>query len=148
MSADNEDFLSRWSRRKHEAAAAKPATAPGPAKPAAKPPELPPLESLTFDSDFKAFLNAQVDERVKRAALKKLFGDPRFNVMDGLDIYIDDYTKSDPIPDEMLERLEHARATFLGLAPQPETKVQDEPAPSPPVAGAASPDDVDPKQDA
>ena len=36
------------------------------------------------------------------AALKKLFSDPHFNVMDGLDTYIDDYGKPDPIPPSML----------------------------------------------
>ena len=41
-------------------------------------------------------------EDVRRAALKKLFSDPRFNVMDGLDVYIDDYSKTEPIPPEML----------------------------------------------
>ena len=30
--------------------------------------------------------------------MKKLFSDPHFNVMDGLDTYIDDYGKPDPIP--------------------------------------------------
>jgi hypothetical protein len=33
---------------------------------------------------------------VRNAALKKLFTDPHFNVMDGLDVYIDDYGKPDP----------------------------------------------------
>ena len=40
-----------------------------------------------------------VDASVKNAALKKLFADPHFNVMDGLDTYIDDYGKPDPIPE-------------------------------------------------
>ena len=30
--------------------------------------------------------------------MKKLFSDPHFNVMDGLDTYIDDYGKPDPLP--------------------------------------------------
>jgi hypothetical protein len=34
--------------------------------------------------------------RVKNAALKQLFSDPHFNVMDGLDTYIDDYGIPDP----------------------------------------------------
>ena len=37
--------------------------------------------------------NPNVDESLKRQALRKLFADPRFNVMDGLDVYIDDYTQ-------------------------------------------------------
>src|SRR3974390_2637024 len=44
-------------------------------------------------SDFLAFFSPEVDESLKRAALKKLFADPHFNVMDGLDVYVDDYSK-------------------------------------------------------
>jgi uncharacterized protein DUF3306 len=69
------------------------------------PTELPPIESLTFDSDFTAFLRPEVEPTLQRAALKQLFRDPRFNVMDGLDTYIDDYTKPDPIPPDMLAEL-------------------------------------------
>ena len=106
--------LARWSRRKLASALEKdspaPASAPPPAVPApaatALPNvELPAVESLTFDSDFTAFLQPGIDPTVKRAALKKLFRDPRFNVMDGLDVYIDDYTKADPIPPDMLSDL-------------------------------------------
>jgi hypothetical protein len=105
--------LARWSRRKLEATRdAPPSAAPAPAAPAlpataaaSAPVELPPVESLTFDSDFTAFLRPEVDADLKRAALKQLFRDPRFNVMDGLDTYIDDYTKADPIPSDMLAGL-------------------------------------------
>jgi hypothetical protein len=108
--------LARWSRRKLEATRDAPPsaapTAPVPAAPAlpatgtaSAPVELPPVESLTFDSDFTAFLRPEVDADLKRAALKQLFRDPRFNVMDGLDTYIDDYTKADPIPSDMLAGL-------------------------------------------
>ncbi|HEV7392405.1 MAG TPA: DUF3306 domain-containing protein, partial [Burkholderiales bacterium] len=72
-------------------------------------PELPSLDKLTFDSDYKAFFHPKVDEDVRRAALRKLFSDPHFNVMDGLDVYIDDYSKSDPIPAAMLASLKQAQ---------------------------------------
>jgi Protein of unknown function (DUF3306) len=109
--------LSRWSRRKLAAAAeapalpaSAPAVVPAPATAAGAPTppaalELPPVESLTFDSDFTAFLQPGVDDKVKRAALKQLFRDPRFNIMDGLDTYIDDYTKADPIPPDIVADL-------------------------------------------
>ena len=74
--------------------------------------ELPPVESLTFDSEFAQFLKPDVDETIRRAALRKLLRDPRFNVMDGLDTYIDDYTKADPIPADMLKQLVQARYIF------------------------------------
>jgi len=110
--ADDRDFLRRWSRRKQDAAAQ--AKAPE-AKPAAEPaPALPSVDSLTFESDFKAFMHAKVEEGVKRAALKKLFADPRFNVIDFMDVYIDDYTNLETIPPDMLAKLQHARTTLFG----------------------------------
>jgi hypothetical protein len=54
-----------------------------------------------------------VDESVRRVALKKLFADPHFNVMDGLDVYIDDYSKPDPIPAALLRSLNQARGLRL-----------------------------------
>ena len=72
-------------------------------------PPLPPVESLTIDSDFGPFLGPRVDEAVKLQALKKLFRDPRFNVMDGLDTYIDDYSIADPLAPEIARQLAHAR---------------------------------------
>ena len=101
-------FIRRWARRKGEALAQPPA-----AKVAEKAVELPAIDSLTFDSDFSAFLRANVEESVKRAALKKLLHDPRFNVMDGLDTYIDDYTQNEGISEEMLKTLDHARSTLF-----------------------------------
>ena len=80
------------------------------------PAPLPPVESLTFESDYSAFMQPKVDEVTKRAALKKLFSDPSFNVMDGLDIYVGDYTQSDPMPAGMLEKLS---AVYAMLDPVP-----------------------------
>jgi hypothetical protein len=116
--------LRRWARRKLDASRPKeppaspaPPSAPGSATAAAAPlraaePALPAIESLTIDSDFTLFMQPNVDAAVRRAALKQLFRDPRFNLMDGLDVYIDDYTKADPIPDEMVKQLAHAQAIF------------------------------------
>lgn len=113
MAEDRDDFLRRWSRRKQAAEAQ--AKAPAPKAASAEPaPKLPSIDSLTFESDFKAFMHAKVEESVKRAALKKLFSDPRFNVIDFMDVYIDDYTKDDPIPAAMLASLQHSRATLFG----------------------------------
>ena len=135
MAEERDRFsLSRWSRRKlaakrapadaperapTDATAAVAATAPDAVAPlssavvdvappivdeAAAPP-LPPVESLSIESDFRPFLAPKVDEDTKRAALRKLFADPHFNVMDGLDVYIDDYNKPDPMPPGMLEKI-------------------------------------------
>ena len=105
-----EEFLSRWSRRKQQAREEE-AAPPAAVTPATqdKPPELPPVEGLNMDSDFRGFLHPKVDESLRRAALKKLFHEPHFNVMDGLDIYIDDYSVSDPIPEAMLKTMKQAQ---------------------------------------
>jgi hypothetical protein len=73
---------------------------------------LPPLDTLTIDSDYTPFMQPGVDDAVKRGALRKLFSDPRFNVMDGLDVYIDDYSKPDPIDPSIVRTLVQARYIF------------------------------------
>jgi hypothetical protein len=149
--------LRRWSQRKLEAARADVQTPAQPAPPAvdasaAQTPtgtahsaleradstsassqsanaDLPAVESLTIDSDFAPFFKPQVDESIKRAALKQLFRDPRFNIMDGLDTYIDDYTQPDPIPSAMLEDLMQRRVFFPPSAERdPRDHATDEPA--------------------
>lgn len=144
MSERDENFLARWSRRKSAARNA-PADERAPNAPLAErlpdAPErtspalqghganpaagaqnpiaaLPPLDSLTPHSDFAPFMNAGVDPGVKSQALKTLFSDPALYPMDGLDVYIDDYTQPDPLPAGWLEKLNQF-ATLHGepLAP-------------------------------
>ena len=139
MADEPAGFLGRWARRKAQAREGKPldepvrtvqhpepetpsvqvATLESPPVQAAVPAEVPPTltlddaQALTQDSNFKPFMARQVQPEVRNAAMKKLFADPHFNVMDGLDTYIDDYTKSDPIPESMLRQM--AGAKFLNL---------------------------------
>lgn len=68
------------------------------------------VQALTRDSDFSPFMARQVAPEIKNAALKKLFADPHYNVMDGLDIYIDDYSNLAPLPAPMLRRMVSAQA--------------------------------------
>ncbi len=63
------------------------------------------VQHLNADSNFAGFMSSKVAPEVKNAAMKKLFSDPHFNVMDGLDIYIDDYGIPDPLPAGMLEQM-------------------------------------------
>lgn len=117
---DKEPFLSRWSRRKLETKADQRASD---AKAAELPPAAaPPVAAATQPAaelqehgtpEFREFFDPRVDEALRRVALKKLFGDPHFNVMDGLDTYIDDYSKPDPIPAAMLRQLNQAKELFL-----------------------------------
>ena len=93
------------------------------------PPTLEDVQSLTPESDFSRFAAPDVAPEVKNAAMKKLFADPHFNVMDGLDVYIDDYTQPDPLPEGMLQSL--ASAEFLGFFKN--EKQEAEPGPEPRV---------------
>ena len=130
-------FLSRWARRKEqvrsgvavapEAVVETPvavvpvaplvAKAEAPAveeAPAAEPlPTMADVALLTRESDYSRFVSPGIDEGVKRAAMKKLFTDPHFNVMDGLDTYIDDYGKPDPIPLAMLKQMNQSKVLRL-----------------------------------
>ena len=153
MAEDKDPFLSRWSRRKLEVVKAPAAAVPAAPAATAEAPVLPALDSLNFESDFTAFMHAKVDEGVKRAALKKLFSDPRFNVMDGLDTYIDDYTKNEGISEEMLKTLKHSRTTLFGQPTAEErqaeakAEAQAEARAQPAPAEARKEDDGDPGQD-
>jgi len=110
-----DSFLNRWSKRKagkqddlvEQPKEVVQTPAPISTDEDVKPPaSLEDVEKIDrFDPDFSAFMKPNVDPVVQQAALKKMFTDPHFNVMDGLDIYIDDYSKPDPLPPGMLERM-------------------------------------------
>jgi len=147
MADEPTGFLGRWSRRKVDIAQGKPLEEPVVAAPPVtdanapamqgqvqqEPPQQPPenpqekkvltladAKLLTKDSDFKPFMAGDVTPDVRNAAMKQLFADPHFNVMDGLDTYIDDYSKSEPIPESMLRQMTSAK--FLNLFDDEEDK--------------------------
>jgi len=139
--AHDDGFLSRWSRRKQDVREGRPLDEPPPpavkvATPAAATPAervtetetpnvqpsptLADVQQLTPESDFTGFMARGVAPDVKNAAMKKLFADPHFNVMDRMDIYIDDYTQPDPLPVAMLRQMTSAKALNLfDEAPEP-----------------------------
>ena len=139
---DGTPFLSRWSRRKAEAkdaaqegvveAQQPPSKSSTGAVTGAKVPEtphpeptlpdesehpqaLPSIDTLTHEADFSPFMAKDVDPGLRNLAMKKLFADPhyQFGQMDKLDIYIDDYSRPDPIPLEMLRQMNQAKSLFL-----------------------------------
>jgi len=104
----NEDsFVSRWSRRKHESRYGSERTAADESAAETREPsdrqqppakmlsdaDMPDIESLTPDSDYTGFLSPGVSETLRKLALRKLFRSEVFNVCDGLDDYDDDYTQ-------------------------------------------------------
>jgi hypothetical protein len=76
------------------------------------------VKALTAESDFSRFTGSGVAPEVTNAAMKKLFSDPHYNIMDRLDVYIDDYSQPDPMPESMIRQL--ASVKFLGLFAQEE----------------------------
>jgi hypothetical protein len=188
MADEPSGFLGRWARRKADAREGKPLpepprpvkavelaprVEPEPASAVAVPQAEPqheeaPVPSLTLDdarklnkdSDFTPFMARNVEPEVRNAAMKKLFADPHFNVMDGLDTYIDDYSKPDPLPLAMLRQM--ASAKFLNLfeedPPSPaaidQSVAQSSPLPPAPPTDHAhthlrlQPDDAPPAQSA
>ena len=128
MSDEKEPFLARWSRLKREAPAEKPDASPAPT--------VPPVENLTPESDFAAFMNPKVRDELRRLALRKLFSDPHFNVPDPFEPYSRDWTVGEPIPPELLATLNQARSV---LFTEPEKKPDAEPVEK--TEGDAKPDE-------
>ncbi len=166
--AGDEGFVSRWSRRKALAQQGQPlppepAPAPAPpppatpapaaavvaeaaAPPAEAPPDPPPTledaQRLTPAADFTRFVRPDVEPAVRNTALKTLFSDPHFNVMDGLDVYIDDYHKPDPLPASWLRKM--AQSQMLRLFEAEPAPAAEAPAITEPPAPAAAQAHEDP----
>lgn len=165
MTTEDDNFFSRWSRRKvqvrsgeslpPEPAAPRPTATPAAVSvvatptgaeptPAEKPEEAPPaltlddVAKLTPESDFSSFVARGVPANVRNAAVKKLFADPHFNVMDGLDIYIDDYSKPSPL--SAAEMAKMVGAQFLKLVDDPNDKREPVGATPPGAAGQPAED--------
>jgi len=139
-----EAFLDRWSRLKKNEQAAKEAPPPAEAKQDAPPAPLPPIEDLKPDSDFKPFMDPRVDTGTRRSALKKLFTDAHFSAIDPFEPYSIDLTGEDPIPEEMLKTLSHAKR-LLSEEPKQVPQAAAEEAPETPTQKG---EDVPGKQDA
>jgi hypothetical protein len=155
---DTEPFLQRWSRRKAEVKAgveAEPDPSAADAAPEQSPEknaqpgvavELPDLDTLRDDSDYSAFMSPGVDADLRRKALRKLFGSPKFNVIDDMDDYCGDYTKFESLGGIVtadmkhhVERLARAAAESLEEASQRDQAAALAAAPAAtPVEGVAS----------
>jgi hypothetical protein len=127
--SEPENFIARWSRRKREAAdeveTTKPAAAPGvpdetthtdddrgeasgvpPVRSGASEPasefdwtKLPPVETITAESDIRAFLRAGVPPELTRAALRRAWAaDPKIRDFVGLADYDWDFNTPGAIP--------------------------------------------------
>lgn len=147
-----ESFVTRWSRRKREAereqrqqSPAQPET-PRPDPPQSAQPEptdadLPPADALGPDSDYSGYLSSRVSEELRRAALRKLFRLPEFNVRDGLDDYDEDYRSFAALGDTITADMRHHEQRLREKARQREQEArqaESERAPGEPSAEAAA----------
>ncbi len=123
MTADSkESVLHRWSRRKLEAREAREEETPNPAaevpgesaapaeaedKPLLTDADMPPLDSLTGESDFSPFMSKGVSDELRNLALRKLFQSSVFNIRDGLDEYDDDFTTFEKLGDIVTADMKH-----------------------------------------
>ncbi len=109
MAERDDDFLSRWSRRKGDAKTARLEVEPSGSDPmpgetdaaqesqvpdeAEIVAQLPDIESLDKESDFSVFMKQGVPAALRRRALRKLWTvNPVFSFLDGMNEYDEDYT--------------------------------------------------------
>ncbi len=111
---EDEGFVNRWSRRKRTArenqAALQETDSQSPAVEIPAEPtdaDMPPLESLTENSDYTGFLSPGVSEVLRKQALRKLFSSPSFNFRDGLDDYDGIYTEFEKLGDIITADMRH-----------------------------------------
>ena len=158
---DGDAFLTRWARRKRVArgggdpdeavvdtpgaeAAREPAEAPvaetAPTAGDNQPAELGdedmlPLESIDGDTDMSSFFSPRVTQAVKKAALRKFFHSPGFNIVDGLDDYDDDFRNFEALGDIIT-------SDMRGRMEREAEKAKETPAKD--ADGAPAPDDTQP----
>ena len=53
--------------------------------------DMPPIDSIDENTNIQDFFSPGVSETLRKAALRKLFHLPIFNIVDGLDDYDDDF---------------------------------------------------------
>jgi TorA maturation chaperone TorD len=115
--SDSENFLSRWSRLKHESEVTSPdKDVPSPAPPAFDPASLPPIESIVADSDIRQYLHANVPPELTRAALRSAWvADPAIRDFIGIAESQWDFNDPAAIPGfGPLQAADHLAARALG----------------------------------
>lgn len=69
--------------------------------------DMPPIDTLTEESDFSGFMSGGVSDKLRNLALRKLFSAPSFNIRDGLDEYDEDYTYFEKLGDIVTSDMKH-----------------------------------------
>jgi len=138
---DSEGFYSRWSKRKLQAGTNQPVASTDINSPVDEPvsPEpaeekvllcdkdMPELDTLNEDSDYSCFLSPGVSEKLRKLALRQLFGGKSFNLCDGLDDYDEEFTSFEKLGDivtaDMRFQLEQEASRKLQIAVENEDDI-------------------------
>lgn len=160
--AEDEGFLSRWSRLKRRPEPAIEEIEPQADKSAEQLPateaqakaetepseavELPDIETLGPGSDFKPFMNPTVAPEVRNQALKKLWAsNPLYNHIDMLDDYCEDYTDKAMVVPGMKTAYKVGRGFLDAIEKASETKLESQIDETDPEIPTEQPSDEDPK---
>jgi len=103
--------------------------------------DMPPVDSIDEDTDMSGFFSPKVSQAVKKAAFKKFFHSPLFNIVDGLDDYDDDFRNFEALGDIITSDM---RGLMEREAERARQAVADDAGESAPPAMAEAPaDEVD-----
>lgn len=86
--------------------------------------DMPALDSLDKDSDYRPFFAPKVSVELRRLALRKLFQQPVFNARDGLCEYDDDYTQFEPLGDTITADMKYLQELAEQRSAEQEAKQQ------------------------
>lgn len=155
---NNESFLQRFSRLKTEARQSERATDAVAEQTTVvpvneiepieevEPPgddDMPPLETLTVDSDYSGFFSPKVSDTLRKAALRKLFHSAQFNVIDELDDYAEDFTTFQSLGDIVTADMKHQLEVQAKRAAETlKQQLLDEPGPADKEPVAQASDDL------
>lgn len=110
-------FLTRWSKLKDQAGKGEIPEPPEQqiqeqpetedVEPVKRDEDMPPIDSLDENSDVRDFFSPGVSEALRKAALRKFFHSPGFNIVDGLDDYDDDFRSFQALGDIITADMRH-----------------------------------------
>lgn len=113
--------------------------------------DMPAVESLGEDSDYRGFMSPKVSEDLRRLALRKLFHLPMFNIRDGLDDYDEDFRAVEALGNiitaDMRHRVEMEQRKLKEALAENESDGEDAGAPAPAEVARVDDTGSDPSAD-
>jgi hypothetical protein len=113
----SENFFRRWSRLKSRPSEAGAVVSQADVA----------IEPTAPVEDLSALFHPDVPRDARQQALRGLFMTDHYREMDGLDVYVGDYSKPELLTVEVLEKIDHARALLNRDAPELEAAIEQAP---------------------